>query len=108
MKLLICVVNNDDAYRLLDALMREGHDATLVSTTGGLLREGNATLLIGVEDKDLDRVIEIVQLKCHSRTRYITPFPPLETEELYMPPPIEVPVSGAVVFVLDIERSERF
>ena len=60
MKLLISVVNSDDAHPLIDALMREGYRATMISTTGGFLREGNATLLIGVADESVDAVLKIM------------------------------------------------
>jgi len=109
MKLLISVINSDDTHPLIDALMSDGYRATTVSTTGGFLREGNATLLIGVADEDVDKVLKIIRDNCHTRTQYVNPLPPtMESGELYMPTPIEVQVGGAVVFILDVERFERF
>ena len=109
MKLLISVVNSDDAHPLIDALMRDGHRATMISTTGGFLREGNATLLIGVEDENVSAVLEVIKASCHTRTQYVNPLPPMvESGELYMPTPIEVRVGGAVVFMLNVERFEKF
>ena len=108
MKLLVCVVNNDDTYKVLDALVQGGHYATLVSTTGGLLRQGNSTILSGVEDEDLESVLKIIKANSHSRMRYVNPMPPMETGELYMPAPVEVPVSGAVVFCLNVDRFAKF
>jgi len=109
MKLLISVVNSDDSHTLTDALMKEGYRATLISTTGGFLREGNATLLIGVPDENLDKVLKTIKTNCHTRTQYVNPLPPtMESGELYMPTPIEVQVGGAVVFILNVDRFERF
>ena len=109
MKLLICVVNSDDAHPLIDALMHDGHGATMISTTGGFLREGNATLLIGVADEEVGDVLKTVKESCHTRTQYVNPLPPMvESGELYMPTPIEVQVGGAVVFILNVERFEKF
>ena len=109
MKLLISVINSDDAHPLVDALMGDGYRATTISTTGGFLREGNATLLIGVADEDVDQVLRIIRENCHTRTQYVNPLPPtMESGELYMPTPIEVQVGGAVVFILDVDRFERF
>ena len=109
MKLLISVINSDDAHPLVDALMGDGYRATTISTTGGFLREGNATLLIGVADEDVDKVLKIIKDYCHTRTQYVNPLPPtMESGELYMPTPIEVQVGGAVVFILDVDRFERF
>lgn len=109
MKLLVSIVNNDDARRLTDVLMQEGYRATKISTTGGFLRQGNATILIGIEDKEVDGVLEIIRNNCRTRTQYINPLPPvMESGELYMPSPVEVQVGGAVVFVLSVDRAERF
>lgn len=109
MKLLISVINSDDLHPLVDALMSDGYKATVISTTGGFLREGNATLLIGVTDEDVDKVLRIVKSNCHTRTQYVNPLPPtMESGELYMPTPIEVQVGGAVVFILNVDRFERF
>ena len=109
MKLLISVVNSDDAHPLIDALMRDGYKATMISTTGGFLREGNATLLIGVADENVKDVLKIIKASCHSRTQYVNPLPPMvESGEFYMPTPIEVQVGGAVVFILNVERFEKF
>ncbi len=109
MKLLISVINSDDAHPLVDALMGDGYRATTISTTGGFLREGNATLLIGVADEDVEKVLKIIKDNCHTRTQYVNPLPPtMESGELYMPTPIEVLVGGAVVFILDVDRFERF
>lgn len=109
MKLVLSIVNHDDARGLLDVLMRQGHQATMVSTTGGFLREGNATILVGVEDEKVDEVLATIRENCHTRTQYVNPLPPImEPGELYMPTPIEVEVGGATVFVLGVERSEKF
>jgi len=109
LKLLICVINSDDMHALIDALMADGYRATTISTTGGFLREGNATLLIGVPDEDVDPVLKIIKQNCHTRTQYVNPLPPtMESGELYMPTPIEVQVGGAVVFILNVHRFERF
>ena len=109
MKLLICVVNQDDTSPLMDALTVDGYRATVISTTGGFLRQGNATLLIGVSDEDVGNVLEIIRANCHTRVAYANPLPPTrELQALRAPMPIEVQVGGAVVFVLDVERFERY
>jgi uncharacterized protein YaaQ len=109
MKLLVSIVNSDDALGLTDALMQKGYRATTVSTTGGFLRQGNATILIGVEDEKVNDVLGIIRSNCRTRTQYVNPLPPImESGELYMPSPVEVQVGGAVVFVLNVDRAERF
>ena len=109
MKLILSIVNSDDARPLLEVLSREGQRATMVSTTGGFLREGNSTILIGVEDAQMDAVLSIIRENCQSRKQFVNPLPPImEPGELYMPAPVEIEVGGATVFVLDVERFERF
>jgi uncharacterized protein YaaQ len=109
MKLIVSIINSDDARGLTDALMREGYRATTIGTTGGFLRQGNATLLIGTEDENVDEVLEIIRHNCRTRSQYVNPMPPvMESGELYMPSPVEVQVGGAVVFVLNIDRAQRF
>ena len=56
MKLLITIVQNDDVTALLEAIVESGHSATKLSSSGGLLRNGNTTLLIGIEDSDVDEI----------------------------------------------------
>ena len=109
MKLIISVVNRDDMYDVSDALVRAGQTATIVSTMGGFLREGNATLLIGVADESVGSVLRIIRDNCRTRTTFVNPFPPLaDAEEALAYAPIEVEVGGAVVFILNVERFERF
>ncbi len=109
MKSIIAIVQSDDAGTLTDALREKDFQSTLISSTGGFLREGNATLLIGVEDNQVDAVLRVIRENCNTRTQYVNPMPPvMEPGELYMPQPVEVQVGGAVVFVLPVERFERF
>jgi uncharacterized protein YaaQ len=109
MKLIMSIVNSDDARGLLDALLRHGYRATMVSTTGGFLREGNATILVGTDDEMVDEVLSIVKESCHTRTQCVNPLPPvMEPGELYVPTPVEVEVGGATVFVVDVDQFERF
>ena len=109
MKLLLSVVNRDDLYGLTEALVRAGHNATVIGTTGGFLREGNATLLIGVPDEGVEEVLALIQDTCRARTRYVNPFPlGAECEEAYAFAPVEVEVGGAVVFITSVAQFERF
>ena len=102
MKLIIAVVQHQDAAELLDALTAQGHRVTRISSEGGFLREGNVTLLIAVEDKSVDPLLRTIREHCYTRTRYVSPLPPVaESGEFYPPVPVEVQVGGATVFVLN-------
>ncbi|MBE5773917.1 MAG: hypothetical protein E7337_08280 [Clostridiales bacterium] len=105
MKLIIAIVQDEDASRLVSNLMSEGYGVTKLATTGGFLRSGNTTLLIGVDDDKLQSAMGIVEKICKSRKQIATaPSPISGTTGVYVPYPIEVMVGGAIIFVLDVEQ----
>ena len=109
MKLVVSIVHSDDAETLIHVLEQKQYRCSTISTTGGFLREGNATILIGTEAAQLDEVLGIIKENCHARTQLVSPLPPVaEAGEFYIPRPVEVQVGGATVFVLGVERSEKF
>ena len=67
MKLIIAIVQDEDASRLVSALMNDGYGVTKLATTGGFLRAGNTTLISGVEDEKLDGALAIIERICKSR-----------------------------------------
>jgi uncharacterized protein YaaQ len=108
MKLVVAIVQDEDVEALTEELVGAGHRFTKVSTTGSFLRTGNTSLLVGVEDEEVDSVIGILQRTCRRRTQVAVPYSPaLEPGLLYLPENIEVEVGGAIVFVLNVNRFER-
>lgn len=108
MKLIIAIVQDEDASRLINGLMSEGYGVTKLATTGGFLRAGNTTLLVGVEDDKLDEAKGIIEKVCKSRKQVTTaPSPISGTTGVYVPYPIEVTVGGATIFVLDVEQFHK-
>ena len=106
MKLIVAVINYDDANTVTQNLTKNGFSSTRLSTTGGFLLAGNVTLLIGVQDDQVQEVIDLIHRFSHSRKQMV----PALTEMSYgfMPVmPVEVTVGGATVFVVDVERFER-
>lgn len=104
----MAVVHNEDARVLIDALLAHKYRATWLHSSGGFLKQGNATILVGVEDDKVDAVVDLVRANCHSRTQTVSPIPPImEPGEFFMPYPLEVEVGGAVVFVLPVDHFER-
>jgi uncharacterized protein YaaQ len=107
-KLVVAIVHNEDAGALVDALLEREHRATRLHSSGGFLKQSNATIVVGVDDDRVDEVIDIVRENCTSRTQIVNPMPPImEPGEFFMPYPLEVEVGGATVFVLPVERFER-
>ncbi|HJT64600.1 MAG TPA: cyclic-di-AMP receptor [Candidatus Limnocylindria bacterium] len=108
MKLVAAIVHSEDAGALVEALLEKEYRATRLNSSGGFLKQGNATILIGVEDDQVDAVFELISANCHARKQFVNPMPPImEPGEFYMPYPVEVEVGGATVFVLPVERFER-
>ena len=105
MKMIIAIVQDEDSGRLVNNLMTEGYRVTKLATTGGFLRAGNSTLLIGVEEDKFDGAMAIIEKVCKSRKQIATaPSPVSGSTGVYVPYPIEVMVGGATIFVLDVDK----
>ena len=74
MKLIIAIVQDEDSSRLIGQLMNDGFGVTKLATTGGFLRAGNTTLLVGVDDDRFDTAMGIIEKICKSR-KQIAPSP---------------------------------
>lgn len=106
MKLVIAIVNRDDANTVTQNLAKNGFYSTKLASSGGFLLAGNVTVLVGVAEEKVQAVIDIIREYSHSRKQLI----PATTEigMNYMPAmPVEVTVGGATIFVVDVERFER-
>ncbi|MDD2428140.1 MAG: cyclic-di-AMP receptor [Eubacteriales bacterium] len=104
MKLIIAIVQDEDASHLISSLMNEGFSVTKLATTGGFLKSGNTTLLIGVENDKYEPCLKIIEKVCKSRKQIATsPVTMGGATGMYAPYPIEVTVGGANVFVLNVE-----
>jgi len=109
MKLIIAIVQDEDSSRLVSALMNEGYGVTKLATTGGFLRSGNTTLLVGVDDAKFDGAMAVIEKICKSRKQIATtPSPINGATGVHMPYPIEVMVGGATVFVMNVEQFVKF
>ncbi len=107
-RLVVIIASDADADRLIRRLVDQGYPATKISSTGGFLRKGNATVLSGVEATEVDSVIAMVRAECAARTEYLpVQTLPLLGEGSVLAEPAEVRVGGAIVFVLDVERFEK-
>ncbi len=108
MKLIVAIVHNEDAGALVEALLEKDYRATRLHSSGGFLKQSNATIIVGVEEVQVDEVLAIIRRNCTARTQIVNPMPPImEPGEFFMPYPLEVEVGGATVFVLPVDRFER-
>ena len=109
MKLVVAVVQDQDSNRLSNALTKDGFRATKLASTGGFLRSGNTTFLIGTEDSLVPNVLDLIRDHCRAREQMVAPVSPLGGHaDSYIPYPVEVEVGGATVFVLPIEQFHHF
>ena len=109
MKLVVAVVQDKDSNRLSNALIKKGYRATKLASTGGFLKAGNTTFMIGTENDKVREVIQIIKENCKVREQLVTPVTPMGgTTDSYIPFPVEVEVGGAAVFVIPIEQFEHF
>lgn len=109
MKLIIAVVQDKDSNRLVDALSEENYKTTKLSTTGGFLKEGNTTLMIGCDDGDVDHALDIIKDNCSQREQMVAPISPMGgNADSYIPRPINVEVGGATVFIVPVDSFLQF
>ncbi|UCF60738.1 MAG: cyclic-di-AMP receptor [Anaerolineaceae bacterium] len=86
MKLIILILDDEVAEEALRDLIEREFRVTRVASTGGFLRRGNTTLLIGTQDDLVDDALEVI--------RSIRRDPEREQHR-------------TTVFVLDMERFEQ-
>ncbi|APH06747.1 cyclic-di-AMP receptor [Bacillus weihaiensis] len=109
MKLVIVVVQDQDSNKLLNALTDHNFRVTKLSSSGGFLKSGNTTFMIGTEDIRVDKALQIIKDNCKSRDQLVAPVSPMGgNADSFIPYPVEVEVGGATVFVLPVEQFHQF
>lgn len=109
MKIIIAVIQDKDSSRLLNALVKNNFRATKLASTGGFLKSGNTTFMIGTEDNRVDQALQIIKDNCKHREQLVAPVSPLGgNADSYVPYPVEVEVGGATVFVLPVEQFHQY
>ena len=86
MKMIILIVKDNDSDEVTQALTADQYRVTRVASTGGFLRSGVVTLLLGVRDERLELALELIRSK-------LTPLPSGEKR--------------ATLFVVPVERFEQ-
>ncbi|MEO7715255.1 MAG: cyclic-di-AMP receptor [Capsulimonas sp.] len=114
MKLVVAIIREREKQRLHDLLIREGITYTKIGSTGGFLRQGNCTLLIGSQNDAVQRVLDLIKSSCKSEERFVNAAGFGEQGALsgamaaLHPQPISVESGGAVAFVLDVDSFHKF
>ena len=108
MKMVMAIIHDDDAYKIIDELSEGGFRVTKLATTGGFLRAGSTTLICGVEDGKVQDLIGIIERRGQAR-KQLTPsnVSQLSAGDSFSPYPVEVTVGGATIFVMNIEEFKK-
>ncbi len=93
-KMIISIVQLEDAQKVIEALNRAGFGVTKLSSSGGFLRRGNATLMIGVQEEQVDEVLKIIKANTQPRA---------QKGRRRQAEPCQM--AAATVFVVDMERA---
>ena len=109
MKLVYAIVRTDNEDDVIAELAKNHFGITKLSTTGGFLKKGNTTLLIGTEDDQVDQVIDIIKKECGKRQKITVNVPYMSGTAMvnYGTMPMTVETGGATIFVTDVDRFEK-
>lgn len=84
MKLVIVILRDTDNEPVSTSLVAAGFRVTRIASTGGFLRRGSSTLMIGVDETKVDQALQIIRSNVSPRA---------ETE-----------ASSATLFILNVEN----
>lgn len=106
MKLIIAIVQDRDVNKLMKALIKENFKVTKLASSGGFLKSGNTTLMIGIKEEYVDRVIAIIRDICKTREETLAAYSTTEATGIYVPylSDSRVEVGGATIFTVDVEK----
>ncbi len=109
MKLVLAIVNDEQAYDLMQVMAENDFSVTKLATTGGFLRTANTTLICGTEKENVPKLLELIEINCKAR-KQVRPntnvYSPLGGG--IFPLASEVIVGGATCFVLDVDQFCKF
>ncbi|EFR33813.1 conserved hypothetical protein [Peptoniphilus harei ACS-146-V-Sch2b] len=91
--MMIAIVQEKYTDALIDRFLDEDIYVTRLSSTGGFFKAGNTTLLLGCKESEIDQIYEIFKEET-------------EAEDVHMEEG-DFKVSGATIFVVDLEDSKR-
>lgn len=107
MKMITAIINKTDADMVCESLRYAGFSFTKIASTGGFLSAGSMTILLGTEDDQLEKAMDIIRRNCRKRT---APMPSAMQGYLgrpFAPATASVPVGGATVFVYTVDHFEK-
>lgn len=107
MKLMIAIVNNDDSDVVQEELINNGFFVTKMATSGGFLKKGNTTFMIGTNDDKVEQCLDVIKKNANKRIIKQPAVSPAEMTEIFTPIMVDILVGGATVFILNVDRFEK-
>lgn len=92
MKLLVAIVEADLAHDISKLLAVKKIRSTKISSTGGVLKRENTTLVIGCKDEQLDDVLKVFEDISDNRLQN----------------PEDIKSYNANIFVMNLEEFDKF
>lgn len=110
MKLIYAIIRDDNKDEVVSCLTKEGFSVTKISSSGGFLRRGNTTLMIGVADDKLQSCIGIIKKECGPHQTITVNMPYVSGTTIINCPtaPTQIDVGGATIFVIDVQQFIKF
>lgn len=106
MKLILAILSNEDSSTANHLLNKNGFQVTKLATTGGFLRAGNTTLMIGCEEDQVEDALKLIEESSRKRSELVPTSAGYDMGR-YMNLPMEVQVGGATIFVIDVEQFKK-
>ncbi|WP_071131827.1 cyclic-di-AMP receptor [Enterococcus timonensis] len=109
MKLILAIVQDKDSNRLANEFIDSNIRATKLSSTGGFLKSGNSTFIIGIDDNRVQEALDLIKETCQARKQYVSTPVSLDLSlDGQVPYPVEVEVGGATCFVLPVDAFQQY
>lgn len=109
-KMIIAICQHEDYHNIITDLNENGFYVTVLQSTGGFLKRQSVTLMIGLHHEQLQNALDILKKYGEHTEEHPIMFTGRSCYNPYMMPTVPVPVAcgGIVLFVMDIERAERY
>ena len=112
MKMIMAIMHKEDEIDTVEELNKAHFFVTKLATTGGFLKSKNTTIMIGVEDEQVEEALRIIKENAGKRQGIQYSTATLETggnaPMTNMAMPIQAQIGGCTTFVLDVDQFQKF
>ena len=104
MRMIMAIVPKKSGTEILDALVNAGYTATFSETRGGMLRQSQLSLFIGVKETEVKIILDIIKSHCKTLSKIHYSYEPQRFNPSDHPP---IVLGGAILFIWKIEQFEK-